>query len=67
MGLHLARRQVIRSTTTLELRGLKIFWTKKSQKTNKSKTRRAKIYRVELRLDSMVFPKISTRRSLKIN
>ena len=58
MGLHLARRRARRSITTLGLRGLRILWTKISQRINKSKTRRAKIFRVELRLVLMLIRKI---------
>ena len=58
MGLHLVRRRVRRSITTLGLRGLRILWTKISQRISKSKTRRAKIFRVELRLDLMLIHKI---------
>ena len=58
MDLHLARRRVRRSIMTLGLRGPRILWTKISQRINKSKTRRAKIYRVELRLVLMLIRKI---------
>ena len=58
MVLRLARRRVRRSITTPGLRGLRILWTKISQRINKSKTRRAKIFRVELRLVLMLIRKI---------